>query len=215
MKRPKQASVVTFALSEVKPVIDPLETVLVEVEQFGLTNDASTSELPRGMFNITRDTGEFLAVLVRATMARRVLEIGTSNGYSTLWLASAARAIGGSVTTVEIAEYKIRLAAANFARCDLAPYISIIREDGGRVLERWADSAFDLIFLDSARSEYRSWWPNLKRVLRPGGLLVVDNATSHAEQLAPFVALVNADADFSTSLVPVGKGEFLAVRGVE
>ena len=77
------------------------------------------------MLNVTRDTGEFLAVLVRATLARRVLEIGTSNGYSTLWLAEAAIAIGGGVTTVELGEYKCSLAAANFARSGLASYISI------------------------------------------------------------------------------------------
>ena len=51
-----------------------------------------------------------MAVLVRATVARRVLEIGTSNGYSTLWLADAARAIGGAVTTIELSEYKVGLA---------------------------------------------------------------------------------------------------------
>jgi predicted O-methyltransferase YrrM len=59
------------------------------------------TERPRRMLNVTRDTGEFLSVLVRATLARRVLEIGASNGYSTLWLASAARSIGGSVKTVD------------------------------------------------------------------------------------------------------------------
>ena len=80
----------------------PLEGLLAELEEFGKTNDGSTTERPRRMLNITRDTGEFLAVLVRATLAQRVLEIGTSNGYSTLWLADAARAIGGSVTTVEL-----------------------------------------------------------------------------------------------------------------
>jgi predicted O-methyltransferase YrrM len=191
---------------------DPLDGVLVELEQFGQTNDASTVERTRRMLNITRDTGEFLAVLVRATVARRVLEIGTSNGYSTLWLASAARAIGGSVTTVELAEYKIALAAANFARADLARYISIIHDDAGRVLGDSRDGTFDLVFLDSERPEYPGWWPKLRRVLRPGGLLVVDNATSHPEQMEPFVALVNADAEFSSSLVPVGNGEFLAVR---
>ena len=84
--------------------------LLAELEQFGKTNDSATCERPRRMLNITRDTGEFLAVLVCATLARRVLEIGTSNGYSTLWLASAARAVGGAVTTVELAEYKIGLA---------------------------------------------------------------------------------------------------------
>ena len=75
----------------------PLDPLLAELEQFGQTNDRSSTERPRRMLNITRDTGELLAVLVRATAARRVLEIGTSNGYSTLWLASAARAIGGAV----------------------------------------------------------------------------------------------------------------------
>jgi predicted O-methyltransferase YrrM len=194
---------------------DPLDSVLAELEQFGKANDASTTERARRMLNITRDTGEFLAVLVRATLARRVLEIGTSNGYSTLWLASAARAIGGAVTTVELAENKIGLAIANFTRAGLTRYISIVHDDGGRVLQRSADSAFDLVFLDSERPEYPGWWPNLRRVLRRGGLLVVDNATSHPEQMAPFVALVNADAEFSTSLVPVGNGEFLAVRSLK
>ena len=199
----------------VASVTDPLDSVLVELEEFGKANDASTTERARRMLNITRDTGEFLAVLVRATLARRVLEIGTSNGYSTLWLASAARAIGGSVTTVEFAEHKIGLAVANFTRAGLTRYISIVHDDGGRVLERSADSAFDLVFLDSERPEYPGWWPNLRRVLRLGGLLVADNATSHPAQMAPFVALVHADAEFSTSLVPVGNGEFLAVRSLK
>jgi predicted O-methyltransferase YrrM len=199
----------------VASVTDPLDSVLAELEQFGKANDASTTERARRMLNITRDTGEFLAVLVRATLARRVLEIGTSNGYSTLWLASAARAINGSVTTVEFAEHKIGLAVTNFTRAGLTRHISIVHDDGGRVLERSADSAFDLVFLDSERPEYPGWWPNLRRVLRLGGLLVVDNATSHPEQMAPFMALVNADAEFSTSLVPIGNGEFLAVRSLK
>jgi predicted O-methyltransferase YrrM len=192
-----------------------LEVLMAELEQFGKDNDGSTAERPRKMLNITRDTGEFLAVLVRATHALRVLEIGTSNGYSTLWLAEAARAIGGSVTTVEKSPYKNNLSAANFARSGLASYISRVHDDAGRLLERSADSAFDMIFLDSERPEYPGWWPNLRRVLRPGGLLVVDNATSHPVEIAPFIALVKADADFTTSLVPVGNGEFLAVKASE
>lgn len=189
-----------------------LDSLLAELEQFGKTNDSSTTERPRRMLNITRNTGEFLAVLVRATLARRVLEIGTSNGYSTLWLARAARAIGGAVTTVELSEYKTGLARATFARSGLAGYISLVQGDAGRVLKRAADGAFDLVFLDSERPEYPGWWPDLRRALRPGGLLVVDNATSHQAEMAPFVALVSTDAEFATSLVPVGNGEFLAVK---
>jgi predicted O-methyltransferase YrrM len=185
---------------------------MAELEQFGKANDSSTSERARKMLNITRDTGEFLAVLIRATLARRVLEIGTSNGYSTLWLAGAARAIGGGVTTVEFSDYKVGLASKNFDRSGLTACISLVHDDAGRVLERSADAAFDFIFLDSERPEYPGWWPNLRRVLRPGGLLVVDNATSHPDEMAPFVALVEADKNFTTSLVPVGNGEFMAVK---
>ena len=189
-----------------------LDALLTELEQFGKANDASHTERPRRMLNITRDTGELLAVLVRATIARRVLEIGTSNGYSTLWLASAARAIGGTVTTVELSDYKFGLASANFTRSGLARTISLLHEDAGRVLECAADGAYDLIFLDSERPQYPGWWPHLQRALRPGGLLVVDNAVSHQGEMASFVALVTADRRFVTSLVPVGNGEFLAVK---
>ena len=191
---------------------DALETLKSELEHFGKKNDAATNERPRRMLNITRDTGEFLSVLVRATAARRILEIGTSNGYSTLWLAGAARANGGSVTTVEFAEYKLGLASVNFARSGLSPFITLVHDDAGRLLQRSESSTYDLIFLDSERQEYPGWWPHLRRVLRPGGLLIVDNATSHREQMAPLVTLVTADPEFATCLVPVGNGEFLAVR---
>jgi predicted O-methyltransferase YrrM len=186
--------------------------LMAELEQFGQRNDAATTDRPRRMLNITRDTGEFLAVLVKATDAKRVLEIGTSNGYSTLWLASAARAIGGSVTTVELSELKLGMASTNFARSGLSAFISLMQGDAGQVLQHSPDGSFDLIFLDSERPEYPGWCPDLKRVLRAGGLLVVDNATSHPEQMAPFIALVKADPEFTTSLVPVGNGEFLAVK---
>jgi predicted O-methyltransferase YrrM len=191
---------------------ESLQALLSELERFGEVNDTANAERPRRMLNITRDTGEFLSVLVRATSARRILEIGTSNGYSTLWLASAVRATGGAVTTVELSDYKVGLARQNFSRSGLASSITLLQDDAGRVLERAVGASFDLVFLDSERPEYPGWWPHLKRVLRPGGLLVVDNATSHPEQMAPFVGLVTADADFTTSLVPIGNGEFLAVK---
>lgn len=190
----------------------PLQALKAELEVFGDAHDAATVDRSRRMFNITSDTGELLLVLVRATAARRVLEIGTSNGYSTLWLGEAVSGIDGSVTTVELDDDKIRLASANFARSALTPFITQVHDDAGRFLKRSDDSAYDLIFLDSERANYAGWWVDLRRALRCGGLLIVDNATSHTDELAPLVARVKADHEFATSLVPVGKGEFLAVK---
>ena len=191
---------------------EALSRLLTELENFGAENDASISDRPRRMLNITRDTGEFLSLLVRATGARRVLEIGTSSGYSTLWLAEAVSAIGGQVTTVELSDFKINLAATTFSRSDLSPVITQLHADAGEVLATGGDGAFDFVFLDSERPQYAGWWPELRRVLRKGGLLVVDNATSHPLELAPLVALVQADDEFVSCLVPVGNGEFLATR---
>jgi predicted O-methyltransferase YrrM len=189
-----------------------LEILKRELEHFGQANDAATTERAGQMLNITRDTGEFLSVLVRATRARAVLEIGTSNGYSTLWLAEALEATGGMVTTVELSEYKAGLATANFTRSGLGSIISLLRGDAGSVLDRCETSSFDFVFLDAERSAYARGWSQLRRILRPGGVLVADNAVSHAEEMAPFTAMVKADTLFKTSLVLVGKGELLAVK---
>jgi predicted O-methyltransferase YrrM len=189
-----------------------LSALLDELAAFGDAHDGIEANRSTRMLNITPDTGEFLAVLVKATRARHILEIGTSNGYSTLWLADAAASVDGAVTTIELAADKIALARQNFTRAGLLDRIDQRAGDAGTVLATLPDAAFDLLFLDSKRSAYLDWWPELKRVLRPGGLLVVDNATSHAHEMADFTAAVRADPAFTVSLVPVGKGEFLAVK---
>lgn len=188
-----------------------LTALLAELSAFGDAHDNDAANQATRMLNITPDTGDFLAVLVKAMGARRILEIGTSNGYSTLWLADAVGS-AGVVTTVERAPAKIALARANFARAGLADRIDQREGDAGDILRELDDAAYDILFLDSLRSAYLAWWPDLKRVLRPGGLLVVDNATSHPQEMADFTAAVRADDIFTTSLVPVGKGEFLAVK---
>lgn len=139
-----------------------------ELMHFGAENDAHETERARRMLNITPDTGEFLSVLVRFGTARRVLEIGTSNGYSTLWLAEAAAAIDGHVTTLEFAEDKVAMARSTFARSGLAAHITLVHGDAGQWLAGAAEGSIDLLFLDSDRGQYAGWWPQLRRVLRPG-----------------------------------------------
>ena len=189
-----------------------LKSLLDELATFGDAHDGDPANRAMRMLNITPDTGEFLAVLVKATGARRILEVGTSNGYSTLWLANAVADVNGAVTTIEITHAKIEMARANFARAGLDTRITLLEGDAGTMLANLFDASFDLLFLDSQRSAYLDWWPDIRRVLRPGGLLVVDNATSHAQEMADFTAAVRADTAFTASLVPVGKGEFLAVK---
>lgn len=189
-----------------------LVQLLKEIELFGDANDLEVNERSQKMLNITHDTGELLSVLINSINAKNILEIGTSNGYSTIWLAYGAEKINGKVRTIEFSEYKISLASDNFYKSGLQKYIQQIHGDAGLQLTTFADNEMDFIFLDSNRSDYLNWWPHIKRILRSGGLLVVDNATSHAEELKPFMELVRADGEFITSLLPVGNGEFLASK---
>lgn len=194
---------------EVAAVLQALKDELV---RFGADNDARESERARRMLNITPDTGALLSLLVRFGQARRVLEIGTSNGYSTLWLAEAAQAHGGHVITLERDADKVAMARENFLRGGLSGAITQWQGDAGEWLAAAPASAMDLLFLDSQRQAYADWWPWIDRVLRPGGLLVVDNAVSHAQEMAALRALLDAARGYTVSLVPVGKGELLAVK---
>ena len=189
-----------------------LEQLKRELERFGKQHDEAQPSRGRKMLNITRDTGELLALLVQTRGAQAVLEIGTSNGYSTLWLAEAVKRLDGRVTTIERDEKKISLAEANFQRAGLSPWIILLAGEAGSLLPSLPTAGYQLIFLDSDRQHYQGWWPEILRLLAPRGLLVVDNAISHESEMRDWMAQVRRDPDFLTSLVPVGKGEFLVVR---
>ncbi len=191
---------------------DTLVALLKELEQFGRENDARATDRSQKMLNITPDTGQFLLLLIRALKAERVLEIGTSNGYSTLWLAHAVQPLGGSVITLDISSAKADMARANFTRAGLQAWIDLKVLDAGEFLRQQANEVFDFIFLDSNREAYLAWWHDLQRVLVSGGLLVSDNAISHAHEMVDFVRAVQQTHGYLTSLVPVGNGELVVLK---
>ena len=191
---------------------EKLTALLKELESFGAENDARVTDYKVKMLNITPETGAFLALLVRAIKARRVLEIGTSNGYSTLWLAYAVQQLDGQVVTVDRLTSKVDLARRNFERAGLASSITPHLSEAGRFFEEQSNSSYEFIFLDSDRGEYVGWWPSLRRMLAAGGLLVVDNAVSHESELRAFVELVHSTNGYMISLVPVGKGELVILK---
>jgi predicted O-methyltransferase YrrM len=158
------------------------------------------------------DAGRFLWFLVQAVRARSIVEVGTSRGVSTLWLAEAARATGGHVVSVDTDADAQAHARRTVQGAGLADVVTFRVQDGGAALAGLGDGELDLLFLDAERTEYPGWWPHPSRVLRPGGVLVADNATSHPEEIAPLRALVEADPALVTTTIGVGKGELLALR---
>jgi predicted O-methyltransferase YrrM len=192
--------------------MDPsLEALLDELYSAGREHDAAKEDRLERLRNVEPDTAALLSVLVRATGARRILEIGTSNGYSTMWLAEAARAVGGAVLSVEVEAERTEQARANLARAGLDGSVELRVQDAADTLAAAGEDAYDLVFLDAERPAYAGYWPELVRVLRPGGLLVVDNVISHADQVAEFRALVTADERVSEAQAPTGAGALLVV----
>jgi len=188
-----------------------LLALLDRLARFGEDNDARETARPRRMLNITRDTGRLLWVLVVASGARRILEVGTSNAFSTIWLADAARTTGGRVTTLELNPDKIALARANLAEAGLAAFVDIIEGKAADTLAR-LPGPFDLVFLDADRPSYLTYLELVVPKLGAGGLLVADNVTSHASELQDYLARVKSHPRLFSVTVPIGNGEEIAVK---
>lgn len=187
-----------------------LQALFQELEALGEENDRHQQLRSEKLLNITRDTGEFLNVLVRASKSKRILEISTSNGYSTLWFASSIPD-DGKVTTVECNDSKIHRALENFNRAGLLHKIEILKGDAAETVADLSGE-YDLIFLDVERSQYESMITSLLRVLKPDGLIVCDNALSHRPELEGFIRYFDNNPCYAASLVPVGKGEYVIHR---
>jgi predicted O-methyltransferase YrrM len=188
------------------------QTFLDELYAASRAHDEALQDRLQRFRNVEPETAELLGVLARALQATRVLEIGTSNGYSTIWLADAAEAVGGTVISLEVEAERTELARANLDEAGVGGFVELRTVDAGEALASFADEAFDLVFLDAERPAYVGYWPQLVRVLRPAGLLVVDNTLSHANQLVEFSELVYSDERVTSTLVTVGAGVLLAVK---
>ncbi len=185
--------------------------LLAELHAAGLTFDAAQEDRLDRRRNLEPASAELLALVVRMVDARLVVEIGTSNGYSTIWLADAVADTGGRVVSLDPAS--LDDASENLDRAGLADRVELVRGDGGAYLADLADDSVDVLFLDAERTEYAGWWPHPVRVLRPGGVLAIDNVLAPSpDELTDFLALVGADDRLARTTVEVGKGLHLAWR---
>ena len=175
-------------------------------------HDAVRSDRLERFRNVEPPTAELLAVLIRATGARRILELGTSNGYSTIWLADAAEDTGGRVVSVDVDGSRTDLARENLRRAGLDALVELRTQDAAETLTRSDDAEWQFVFLDAERPAYRGYLPDLVRTLAVRGLLAIDNVESHANELIEFTSQIEADPTLTQTVVPVGAGLRLAVR---
>ncbi|MDO8615018.1 MAG: class I SAM-dependent methyltransferase [Dehalococcoidia bacterium] len=190
---------------------DTAAAVLRRLERRDALERESGAARAERLRQVTPDVGRFLHTLVLAAKPGSVVEVGTSGGYSTIWLATAARAVGASLVTLEMDPAKVRTARESLREAGVGETVTLLQEDAFVYLGR-REEAIDFAFLDAEKEDYLAFYELLVPLLAGGGVLVADNLTSHAEELAGFRERALSDPRVSAVVVPIGRGELLAVR---
>jgi predicted O-methyltransferase YrrM len=159
--------------------------------------------------NVTAETGRFLFLTARAMGARNVLEIGSSNGVSTIWLALAMRATGGRVIGTEILPDRVEEANAHLAEAGLVDFGEVVLGDA-RETARSGEVSLDLVFIDAEKDDYVEHFTAAFPRLRSGGLVLADNTTSH--DLSAYQAMLRSRDDVGTMTLPLERGIEFSVK---
>jgi caffeoyl-CoA O-methyltransferase len=153
---------------------------------------------------IPRETGKFIAMLASGAPDQACLEIGTSAGYSTLWLALACQNTNRKIVTFEILERKALLARETFRVAEIGHLVELVVGDARHHLPGYHDVGF--CFLDAEKEVYADCYEMVVPNLVSGGLLVADNAINHREALQPMLDKALYDERVDSLVVPMGKG---------
>lgn len=161
--------------------------------------------------NIAPENGQFLAILLSSIQAKNVLEVGTSNGYSTIWLAAALKDTGGKLVTLEFDPGRAAMARAHLAEAELGDVVEI---RVGNALDEIpkCTGPFDLVFLDAEKGEYRRYLELALPNIRSGGLIVADDTVTMRDEMPDYVDFV-----FNTPLlhsvdIPLDDGVILSYK---
>jgi predicted O-methyltransferase YrrM len=186
-----------------------LRTLLKVLEDHAAAHDAVETEHSRKLLNLEPETAQLLSILVRCSGARRVLEIGTSNGYSTIWLADSIGASGGRVTSIDRSQAKQDMARENLSKAGVLEYVDLRCGDATEVVKT-LPGPFDFVFFDADRKSAPDQLTLLLPKLAPVALILADNVLSHPAEIADYLAVVSSLKRLQHVVVPVGKGLSIA-----
>ncbi len=181
-----------------------IENLLKELE----TQKEKTSGL---FWNISWETGKFLHDLVLERKPKIIVEVGTSNGFSGLWLASAAATYGGELWTIESSEKRIPVARETFEKSGLQN-IHLIEGHAPEVFWQLPD-AVDMAFFDGTKYEYLSYFQSLESKFSSRVVILADNITSHASEVKKYLDYVRMHDKYSSHLIEMGTGVEMTKRG--
>lgn len=186
-----------------------LITTLQQLYQKFQQHDAQQATRLLRYRNIEPDSAQYIAMLIRVQQSKHILEIGTSTGYSTLWMADAASVSQGHITTLEIEAERTEMARQYAQQLGLHQRIDFKVMDALEFIQQ-SDQLYDFILLDAERTEYMNYWAHLKRLLHPQhGVLIIDNVISHAAEVKEFLRTIRLDPAYLSITLSLGAGLFM------
>jgi predicted O-methyltransferase YrrM len=178
-----------------------------------LKSMAETPELLEKHWCVSPETGRFLSWLAQGISAPRILEVGTSIGYSTLWFAHALlERSEGHITTIDASQERLKVAHQHFATAGVTQRITTVHQPAQEALKQCIDQQqrFEVMFIDARKSEYFQYFQAAQTLLVTGGLLIADNTQSHREKMMDFLAAVHHASGWQVSELSLGSGLLLA-----
>lgn len=158
-------------------------------------------------WNISRITAEFLYTLIIEQNVKNALEIGTSNGYSGIWLGKALKKTGGHLTTIEFYDKRLDIAKENFKKCKVDDIITPLQGSALMHLEYLPDDfEIDFAFVDANKSEYIKYFEFIDKHLKKGGIIACDNVLSHEAKCKPFIDVINSNPNYENVILPLPAG---------
>jgi len=191
-------------LSKVGLVSPPQQELILELEK-----------TQHDFWNVARSSANFLNMLIKISGSKNVVEVGTSNGYSGIWIGKALKATGGKLTTIEYYEKRIVLAQENFKTCEVDDIITIKQGSATEVLEELCsqdDFEIDFAFIDANKGEYVKYFDLINPKLKKGAIIAADNITSHPEKVATFVDKIKADPNYQVEILDLPAGMLIGYR---
>lgn len=203
-------------MSEIKKVNEiyfdkTTENILVELEK-----------TRTDFWNLDRQSANFLNTLIKINNSKNVLEIGTSNGYSGIWILKALKETQGKLTTIEFWEKRQSVARENFKTCCpevlVEPKIGsaiVILEDLLDEIKQGKRQKFDFVFIDANKKEYIQYFKLIDEMLTDKGVILADNILSHYEKVEDYVNLLFERKDYQSQILDLGTGMMLSRKTKE
>ena len=167
-------------------------------------------------WNLDRYCANFLNMLIKINRSKNVLEIGTSNGYSGIWILKALEETGGRFTTIEFWEKRQRVARENFKKCSninaeaKIGQAIIVLEDLVEEIKNNKREKFDFVFIDANKREYIKYFELVDKIIADNGVILADNILSHYEKVRDYVELLFSRNDYQSQILDMGAGMMLS-----